>query len=675
MTREALFHIIEQCEKRKIDEKLEFLEKKLVEKTKCPDDKRQLLRDSLKSFKHYFKQKWISASYKAHRFQQNNRQWLEETIALPNWAVPRTGRPRKTFEVCSERSKRRKTEQIRSKIKHEKLIYATHMSTRAAGKADLSRLIKDASSTPTRASKYRKIITSDKKGGSQQTKLSTTKALALLVDADLTSNQYKIIRAASKSIYPCYSLVQKEKNKCYPEDIFISEIMVEVKLQNLLDHTTRRICTYLEEVLMLANNLEVQNMELLCKWGCDGSQQQQFKQKFENSSDSDANIFLSSLVPLRLVSYLNGRQNIWWQNPVPSSPRFCRPIRMQFIHENNKVTQDEISYIENAAQNLEKTEVAIGTGVLQVKHTLMPTMVDGKVCNAATGTASTMRCYICKQSPKDFNNLKKVSSDALDPNSLKFGLSILHARIRFFESILHLSYKLPLKKWQARSKAEKKTVSERKKQIQDAFRQEMGLLVDVPKAGFGNSNDGNTSRRFFSDPETAGRITEIDIDFIKKLKIILEVLSSGYKIDLKKFSDFLEETAKLYVSLYQWHPMTPTLHKILSHGATVIEHALLPIGQLSEEAAEARNKHFRMYRQKFSRKFSRKECNEDVFKRLLLSSDPYISSSRNKSTKIRKAFSKEALEFLLQEDNFIRIDEENDDDKDDDDVDDDEDEE
>lgn len=30
-----------------------------------------------------------------------------------------------------------------------------------------------------------------------------------------------------------------------------------------------------------------------------------------------------------------------------------------------------------------------------------------------------------------------------------------------------------------------------------------GLIVDVPKSGFGNSNLRNTSRRFLSDRETA----------------------------------------------------------------------------------------------------------------------------------------------------------------------------
>ena len=175
----------------------------------------------------------------------------------------------------------------------------------------------------------------------------------------------------------------------------------------------------------------------------------------------------------------------------------------------------------------------------------------------------------------------------------------------------------------------------------------MGLLVDIPKAGFGNTNDGNTSRRFFAEPEKSSLITGVDVRLIKKCKIILEALSSGHKIDIKKFETFAEETAKLYVDLYEWHPMTPTMHKILKHGANVINNAILPIGMLSEEAAEARNKHFRNYRQNYSRKISRELCNRDILNRLLLTSDPFLSSSRKYSQKKSKPFSQEALELLL----------------------------
>ncbi|KAK4872036.1 hypothetical protein RN001_016160 [Aquatica leii] len=53
----------------------------------------------------------------------------------------------------------------------------------------------------------------------------------------------------------------------------------------------------------------------------------------------------------------------------------------------------------------------------------------------------------------------------------------------------------------------------------------MGLLVGMPKANFGNTNDGNTSRRFFENPKLASKITGISYlifrlkDYKKKTKI------------------------------------------------------------------------------------------------------------------------------------------------------------
>ncbi|KAL4710358.1 hypothetical protein ACJJTC_003755 [Scirpophaga incertulas] len=164
-----------------------------------------------------------------------------------------------------------------------------------------------------------------------------------------------------------------------------------------------------------------------------------------------------------------------------------------------------------------------------------------------------------------------------------------------------------------------------------------------------NTNTGNVSRRFFCDPETASRITGVDLDLIKRLRTLLEVISSGHRIDTDKLSTFCKETSEIYVRLYGWYPMTPTLHKLLVHGPTIIKHAIIPIGQLSEEAAEARNKHFRQYRTDFARKFSKISCNVDVLNRLLLSSDPLLSCTRSRFMKNKKPFTKEALEFLIPE--------------------------
>lgn len=143
------------------------------------------------------------------------------------------------------------------------------------------------------------------------------------------------------------------------------------------------------------------------------------------------------MVPLQLVCCK--KKNVDWQNPTPSSPRYCRPIRIRFLHESVDITNEEIQYMNSKINDLEPTEFQD----MKIGHTMLCTMVDSKICNAAIHTKPTMRCYICGATSKEFNDLTKKRD--VKEESLKFGLSIPHARIRFFEIILHLSYKLPLK--------------------------------------------------------------------------------------------------------------------------------------------------------------------------------------------------------------------------------------
>ena len=42
--------------------------------------------------------------------------------------------------------------------------------------------------------------------------------------------------------------------------------------------------------------------------------------------------------------------------------------------------------------------------------------------------------------------------------------------------------------------------------IRETVRERVGSLVDIAKAGFGDKNDGNTSRRFFDDFKTVSEI-------------------------------------------------------------------------------------------------------------------------------------------------------------------------
>lgn len=156
------------------------------------------------------------------------------------------------------------------------------------------------------------------------------------------------------------------------------------------------------------------------------------------------------------------------------------------------------------------------------------------------------------------------------------------------------------------------------------------------------------ARKFFSDPEKSAHLLEVDGSLVRRFaKIILQTLASGEKIKVDAFDNFAKKTAEDYVTLYAWYYMPASIHKILLHGSDVIKHAILPIGKLSEEAGEARNKEFRKARKEHTRKISRQVCNEDILKYLLITSDPLISSLRPKLFKVhRKEFLPEVYELL-----------------------------
>lgn len=655
ITRRLLFDKMQSQIRMSFDKKLMYLETYILSQEQYNGDEIKELKPKISHLKAHFKERWENAHRKAELFLKKYDTWLQGTFKIPRAKRRRSsGRPTKSFEESSERSKRRKTEDVRGVVDNDVLIAAAQTSLQNTGQRLASSILKDITNSPQTAQSYHEAykMCEQSKNQAQSAQLDLTAALSMFVEADLSRRQYNLIRDTNKKFYPSYKLLQQAKQSCYPakEAYRVTESCAEINLQDLLDHTAKRLVLYLEDVLKQLTPKEQQSLTLISKWGCDGSQQAQFKQKMQNEDANDSNIFQSSFVPLQLICAT--KKKVVWQNPTPSSSRYCRPIRIRFIKESINITNSEINYIENALNSLQNTAFEQGGIPLSIKHVMTLTMVDAKVCNAATSTSSTMRCYICGATSKQFNDLN--TRNTVDTDALEFGLSVLHARIRFLESILHLAYKIPVKKWQLRSASDKEIVKQKKKEIQKKFKEQLGLIIDVPKAEFGNTNDGNTSRRFFSNPEVAAEITGVDFNLINRLKVILEVLTSGYKVDLKKISDYAYETAELYVRLYSWHPMTPTMHKILIHGATVMEKALLPIGLLSEEAAEARNKHFRSYRQNYARKFSREQCNMDVLNRLLLSSDPYITSIRQKPKKRSTSHSKEAMQmFISAEPNTI----------------------
>jgi len=165
-------------------------------------------------------------------------------------------------------------------------------------------------------------------------------------------------------------------------------------------------------------------------------------------------------VPLQLISKTD--QKVIWKNPRPSSTCYCRPIRFQFNKETTEVSKSEEKNFKEKINFLIPTELCVQKSKIFVEHSLQLTMVDGKVCNTLSESHST-KCYICEVKTTEMNNLNECLDKKVSTKFFEFGLSPLHAKIRFFEYFLHLSYKSVIKMWQARGPQQKQKVLERKR--------------------------------------------------------------------------------------------------------------------------------------------------------------------------------------------------------------------
>ena len=106
-------------------------------------------------------------------------------------------------------------------------------------------------------------------------------------------------------------------------------------LQNLLDHTTKRIVPLQQEVILCSIESANDNKficEIIFNLGFDGrSDQAAYKQKFDSSGvKSDNSLFATTAIPLRLVANNNF---ILWNNQAPQSIRFCRPLKLEYMKE------------------------------------------------------------------------------------------------------------------------------------------------------------------------------------------------------------------------------------------------------------------------------------------------------------------------------------------------------
>lgn len=593
----------------------QFLEQSYVE---LNEDRTCEIVDTIyKSFYYKFKQRWEDSNRTKHRFEKNNANWLEGTFTIKFTEAECSptsvlGRPRKSFEECCDRAKRYKRDEVRATFSQEVIDFSSSISK-------------------------------------TKQKICTTKTLGMFTKLELTKEKYEYLmhwlQSEGCDILVPYKALTKEKTNSYPEGISITESSGSVPLQNLLDHTAKRILE--TKSVKEINEIESGNLTMYCKWGCDGaSGQSEYQQRFSEDQISDSHLYMTSVVPLKL-SLSDDINKLVWNNNKPSSTQYCRTLQFAYVKETPEVIREEKRRVDEEISQLKEFDLTVNNRNFKIKHKLYYTMIDGKTAQSVTGTPAASSCFICGATTSKMNKIEEVQAMPVNEQALQFGMSPLHARIKLMECLLHVAYNIEFKR--GRVDLRTRPIKEaRKDLIKRELREKIGIQIDTVKQGTGTTNSGNTSRRFFANPALISEITGLDEDIIKRFSIILEAITITEAVDPKKFGDFCLETAKKFVALYEWYNMPPTLHKILIHGKDIVEKCIFPVGLLSEEAQESRNKDYKKYRLRHSRKCSRIATNEDIMHRMMVTSDPMISNLTPSFSKKKHSDISDEVKALLE---------------------------
>ena len=143
---------------------------------------------------------------------------------------------------------------------------------------------------------------------------------------------------------------------------------------------------------------ELKHSELICWWGCNGSSDQsKYKETLfaKNGKEiDDLSIFVTSLVPLQLITRWGNSIIVVWKNPLPLSTRFCRPIKSNFYKETSEFTSKIVKDIKNQISLLVAFESNCRGRTINVTYKSRLTMLDVKIINVITDTTSAMRCTL-----------------------------------------------------------------------------------------------------------------------------------------------------------------------------------------------------------------------------------------------------------------------------------------
>lgn len=469
---------------------------------------RKILRCSLSRVKARFIKFYAKCcSRKIKNFLKHHAKWMSIDYKLPvnvseptpteNIADPavvlakkpctsKMGRPKLSYDVQSGRLKRRTVNEI-SKLFEQNTNLAIDTAKYIAARNGDGEVVSGLTNI-----KGKKSIEKE----TNRSMMSPDAALALLLECELTKEQYRKVRNAAIShghdFLPSYDSVIEAKKKCRPKNVVVTETEATVPLQDLVDHTIDRIIhsqsDFISRQVQTFDSQTLKAKLIIC-WGFDGSSSQsQFNQEYNTVDDHhETSVFVTSTLPLKLTC----GDTILWANATPQSVKFCRPKTVKFEKESAELTRRTKEEFEEEISNLNPTTCFVGGKTLEVECDFFLTMLDGKCLLHISDEKSSSVCYICGCPPSKMNDLHLARSFPINKDMLTKGCTMLHLWMRFLDVVTHISYKLPIKLYQVKGENNKKIVAARKKEIQNRFWNELHLRLDFPRPSGGTSTTGS----------------------------------------------------------------------------------------------------------------------------------------------------------------------------------------
>jgi hypothetical protein len=376
--------------------------------------------------------------------------------------VPTRGRKPIPFPEKSKRAQQYASAEVRKSHEPGAIILATSQQP-----TDLGKLVRKTNSV--RGVTVKKALDAITKPlENQLIKKTPSQSLAFLLCNNLSKEQYNQMKSActesNANIWPNYNKLLEAKSDCRPNGITIQSLCAQVPLQELMDHTAKRILLQDPEFVKKLEDLSSQNnsdlkLLLFFKYGLDGCGSfNTFMQKDDTGKVPDGTTILASqMVPLQVV--ISGQENvIIFTNKNANSASSCRPIRICFERETKDSIQTESFRLKEEVNEL-KPLVLIDNPKITISYKGLFTMIDGKVLNELTKNPASSSCPICHKTSRQMSNPDQEFTPK--PGTLEYGASILHFGLRSFEAIVKIGYRQDVKKSHERlTEAEKKVIAD-----------------------------------------------------------------------------------------------------------------------------------------------------------------------------------------------------------------------